>query len=239
MKPDKPLPLVIWLSVIHVLYLFSLPTIANFVIAPTVHDQWYAGFWFGFGLIGVPIAFAGMMSFNPFPRDPAAAFVRTFLLPAAAGGWWWYKQGTLLEYFAVMLVFEFMAIYLSLILMSFIPLKYYDPYNPRSGSARSYFSILIAHVLIAGGFVAALVISIWPWAMQEPFWQHPVTYLLLLLATMQYLISNFRLQLSTSEYRWKESGNKPHAFPDNDVSIEGLLLLAPLPWILSFWFITY
>jgi hypothetical protein len=230
--------MVVWLSAIHILYLFCLPTLANISIAPLVQNQLASGFWLLFGIIGIPIGFAGMMVFNPFPNDIGGAIIRTFLLPVMAGLWWWIEEGTLLAYFPMMLVFEFMAIYLSLLIMSFIPLRYYDPHNPSAGSSKTYFTILLTQgILAAGGLTAILIIAIWPWVTIEPYWHHPVTHLLILFAAIQYLVSNFRLQYKNSTNRWQGGRKIPRSFPDTDISIEAILLLAPLPWLASFWFL--
>ena len=235
---EKPSPLVVWLSVLHVIYLMSLPVLANMTIAPIVYDHTVnAVFWGIFGMLGMPIAFAGMMSLNPFPRDIFGALMRTFFLPVSAGIWWWVQEGSLLEYFAVMLVYEFLAIYLSIFLMSFIPLKYYDPNNPNARNARTYFNILIFQGFIAaGGFTIALIIAIWPWAKNDPYWYSPVTYILLLIAAVQYIYSNYRWHQINSD-RWEGNRKRPALVPDNTVSIEGILLLSPIPWLISFAFI--
>jgi hypothetical protein len=235
---EKPSTLVIWLSVIHVVYLMLLPILANITIAPIVYSHTVnAVFWGIFGMLGMPIAFAGMMSLNPFPRDVIGALFRTFFLPIIAGLWWWYVGGSIVEYFAVMLVYEFFAIYLSLFLMSFIPLEMYDPNNPKAGNKRTYYNILIFQGLIAaGGFMIVLIVAIWPWAKNDPYWYRPFTYLLLLISAAQYMISNFRWHKINSN-RWEGNRKRPRFVADDNVSIEAILLFSPFPWLISFLFI--
>lgn len=235
---EKPSSIVYWLSVIHVIYLMSLPVLANITIAPIVYDHTVnAVFWGIFGMLGMPLAFAGMMSLNPFPRDVFSALMRTLFLPVTAGIWWWTQGGTLLEYFAVMLVYEFLAIYLSIFLMCFIPLKEYDPHNPKAGDVRTYWSILIFQGFLgAGGFIVALVIAILPWAVNEPFWYSPVTYIFLLIAAVQYIYSNYRWHQINS-HRWDGKRKRPTLGIDNTISIEPFLLFVAIPWLISFAFI--
>ncbi|MCW8964834.1 MAG: hypothetical protein OQL16_13645 [Gammaproteobacteria bacterium] len=229
-KPSAP---VIWLSAIHVIYLMSLPVLTNFTLSPIIDDTWHTVLWFMFGVLGIPLGFAGMLSLNPFPRQAAAAIMRTFFLPVSAGLWWWFQEGTLLEYFAIMLIFEFLAIYLSIFFMCFIPLGYYDPENPKAGNRRTYINILIFQGFVAaGGFIVLLLASSWPWLISEPFWHHPLTYLILLIATIEYIVGNFSWH-KTHSYRWKEKKDRPTLTMDDTLSIEPVLLLAPIPWFIS------
>jgi hypothetical protein len=235
---EKPHPLVLWLSIIHVIYLMSLPVLANITIASIVYPHTVnAVFWGIFGLLGMPIAFAGMMSLNPFPRDIFSALMRAFFLPVTAGIWWWIQEGSLIEYFAVMLVYEFLAIYLSIFLMYFIPLTYYDPNNPKAGNARTYWNILIFQGFLgAGGFIIALILAIWPWAKNDSFWYNPITYIFLLIAAIQYIYSNFQWHRINSD-RWEGQRKRTALVPDNTVSIEPVLLFIFIPWLISFGFI--
>lgn len=232
---EKPPTIVIWLSVLHVIYLLSLPILANITIAPIVRDQtFHAVFWFIFGILGMPISYAGMMSLNPFPRDLIGALMRTLFLPITAGLWWWYLDGSLIEFFAVMLIYEFLAIFLSIFMMSFIPLKLYDSNNPKAGNARAYINILLFQGFIAaGGFMIVLVIAIWPWAINDPLWYRPFTYILLFTTAIQYIISNFRWHRSNA-YRWEEDQKRPKFVGGETVSIEPVLLLVSIPWLISF-----
>ncbi len=241
MKPSVP---IIWLSVINVIYLMSLPILANITIVPIIYHSTvptaHAVFWAIFGMLGMPLAFAGMLALNPFPREIKGALMRTFYLPITAGLWWWYQDGTMLEYFTVMLLYEFLAIYLSIFLQSIIPLKYYDPNCPKAGSISNYFGILILHgFIVSGGFITILIISVWPWAKNISYWHHPITYFLLLVAAVEYIISSFRWHKINS-HRWDgcdENSQRPVLVDTPQVYIENILMLAPIPWLISFAFI--
>ena len=173
--------------------------------------------WFCFGLLCVPIVFAGMAVFNPFPKTLAPALEHTLLLPVATGLWCWFNEGTVSEYFAVMLVLEALALLMSLCLMSFIPLKFYDPDNPKAKGFGNYIVILLVHWGVAGFFIATLTVALWSWWLSDPFWRHPGTILLAAVATIEYIVKNFRHQRAKRQ-------------PET-ISIEPLLLLAPLPWL--------
>ena len=193
--------------------------------------------WAIFGFLGMPIAFAGILALNPFPRDIPGALIRTLFIPVTSGIWWWYLEGTLLEYFVTVLVCEFIAIYLSLFLMSFIPLKVYDPQNPNAGDPAAYLKILVFQGFMAsGGFMLALVIAILPWARDVQYWQRPFTYILLLISALQYINSNFHWHKSNSD-RWDGDGKEPKPVRFDVISIEPVLLLVAIPWLISFIFI--
>ena len=69
----------------------------------------------------------------------------------------------------------------------------------------------------AGFFIATLAVAMWPWWISDPFWRHPVTLALLMVTTTEYIVKNFRYQLTKQE--------------TETISIEPMLLLAPLPWL--------
>ena len=201
----------------HVWFLLSLAAIANFTVVPMLESTLAKGAWLCFGILGLPITFAGMVVFNPFPRTLGPALQHVLLIPVATAIWCWSGDGTLSEYFAVMLVLESLALLISLCLMSFIPLKFYDTDNPKAGSIVSYFVILLVHWVGSGFFIATLAVAMWPWWISDPFWQHPVTLALLMVTTIEYIAKNFRYQLTKQE--------------TETISIEPMLLLAPLPWL--------
>jgi len=220
----KPSAFVYWLSVIYILYLLALPVLANFTIVPLLGESALSIVcWFYFGLFGITLAYGGMFSFYPFPRDPASALMRTLFLPISAGLWWlWNQEVAPIEYFAIMLIFETLAMYLSIFLMSFIPMRFYNPDHPKAkGIGNYFFTLIIEGGIFAGGFIAALAVVIWPWVTNDALWQHPVTWLLLLIAAIEHIVANFKWHRTTYEISF---------------SIEPVLLFTSIPWGIS-WFL--
>ncbi|MDJ0655584.1 MAG: hypothetical protein QNJ40_15580 [Xanthomonadales bacterium] len=232
--PESPQPAavpVVALSVLHVLFLMAVPVLANIALVPVIDGTWHVGLWFFFGLLGIPIAFAGMMAFNPFPRSLPAALIRTLTLPVAVGAWWWVQGGSLTGYFAAMLVFEFLAVFLSIFLMCFLPMSWYDPTNPEAGNWKTYINVLVLQGSLAAGFSAALILSVWPWLVQQTAWAQPVTYVILGLAILDYMVSHFQWHRRHAG-RHRRLGQLPVA--DDPVSIEPLLLFTPVLWLMTF-----
>ncbi len=222
-QPAKPATIIRVISAIQVLYLCSLPVLANFTVVPMLDSIPGKFAWAYFGLLGLPITFAGLKVFNRFPMDPLVALLQVLFIPVASGLWWWVQEGTLLEYFAILLIFEALAILLSLFLMSFIPMRFYDPDNPRAKGLKNYFVVLFSHgILLGGGFIVALGSAMWPWWKSDPFWQHPFTLVLLLLAAIEYIYRNVQYQR-----------NKEHTREVETLSIEPLLIFSPIPWAIS------
>ena len=199
------------------LFLLSLPAIANFTVVPMLGSDLAKWAWFGFGIVGLPIIFAGMVVFNPFPKTLGQALGHVLALPVVTGIWCRFYGGTLSEYFAVMLVLESLALLLSLCLMSFIPLKFYDPDNPKAKGIANYFIIILVHWCAAGFFIATLSVALWGWWAIDPFWRHPATLALLGVATIEYIVKNFRYQRTKQQ--------------TEIISIEPVLIGAPVPWL--------
>lgn len=226
----KPTGIVYWLSVINVLYLLSLPVFANITIVPLLEESSLRTLcWFYFGFFGITLAFAGLTVFYPFPRDLLGALMRTFLLPFSAALWWWYQESTLVEYFTIMLIYESLAMFLSIFLMCFIPMKYYNPDHPKARGIGNYLVILIFEgFVMAGSFISAILVVIWPWVSTDAFWQHPVTWFFLLVAAIEYIIANFKCHKRDSNYFSDEKKRTEVSF-----SIEYLLIFVSIPWGIS------
>jgi len=219
----KPSTSIRVLSVLHVVYLGALPTLANFTIVPALDNTLEKLAWGYFGLFCVPLVFAGMKTLNRFPMEPIGAMMHVLFVPVATGLWWWLQEGTLLKYFTILLIFESLAIFISVFLMSFVPMRYYDPTNPKARGIGNYIMVAFTSgIILSGGFIAALGIVMWSWWTSDPFWQHPVTLVLLLIASVEYMYRNFQYHMD------KNQGQQASI-----LSIEPLLLLSPIPWAIS------
>ena len=230
---SRPSPVVVGLSAFHVLFLLAIPVLANFTVVPTIIGTWRIVVWFFFGLLIVPIAFAGMLALNPFPRTFLPAVLRALLLPVVAGVWWLYQDGTVTGYFTAMLVFEFLAVFCVRVFYVLSASALVRPGKiPRRAMCGLTFLILAFQGFVAaGGFACALIVALWPWFVEYSLWRQPFTYLILFLAAVELIVANFRWHRVNSD-RLHGPGKRPTL--DETVSIEAFLLLAPVPWLISF-----